>query len=171
MRTPVSTLLCALSLGCAAAPPPANPEIDMRAFLAAAHAAAEDRDARRVDEATFAAMMREPGTVVLDARSRPMVERRHVAGAVSLSLPDFTAEALARVPTDRAARVLIYCNNNFAGDPAAFPLKVPAASLNLATRVALHSYGYRNVWELAPYVDVARTTLPLEPPVRARRGG
>lgn len=166
MRTLVAAALCAASLGGAAAPPPANPEIDMRAFLAAAHAAADEREARRVDQATFVAMMRAPGTVVLDARSRAMFERRHVAGAVSLSLPDFTEETLARAIPDRDARVLIYCNNNFAGDPAAFPLKAPAASLNLATRVALHAYGYRNVWELAPYVDVARTTIPLEPRIR-----
>jgi hypothetical protein len=66
--------------------------------------------------------------------------------------------------------VLIDCNHNFAGNPAAFPLKAPAASLNLSTRVALHAYGYRNAWELAPCVDVERTTLPLEPPARARPG-
>jgi hypothetical protein len=113
-------------------------------------------------------MMREPGTVVLDARSRAMYERRHVAGAVSLSLPDFTAQTLARAIPDRATRVLIYCNNNFAGDPGAFPLKAPAASLNLSTRVALLSYGYRNVWELAPHVDVSSTTIPLAPPARSR---
>ena len=167
MRKLVPAALCAVSLGCGAAPPPTNPEIDMSAFLATAQVAAQERAARRIDEATFLAMMREPGTVVLDARSGAMYERRHVAGAVSLSLPDFTAGTLARAIPDPATRVLIYCNNNFAGDPAAFPLKAPAASLNLSTRVALLTYGYRNVWELAPYVDVARTALPLVPPVRA----
>lgn len=168
MRMLVAVALCAVSLGAGAAAPPSNPEIDMRAFLATAHDAAQEHEARRIDEATFVAMMREPGTVVLDARSRAMYERRHVAGAVSLSLPDFTAQTLARAIPDRATRVLIYCNNNFAGDPGAFPLKAPAASLNLSTRVALLSYGYRNVWELAPHVDVASTTIPLAPPARSR---
>ena len=61
----------AASMATAAAPPP-NPQIDMAGFLADAHAAARERESRRVDEATFMRMMREPGTVVIDARSRAM---------------------------------------------------------------------------------------------------
>jgi len=149
-----------------AAPPPPNPQIDMAGFLADAHAAARERESRRVDEATFMRMMREPGTVVIDARSRAMFERRHIAGAVSLSYPDFTAETLARAIPHPTTRVLIYCNNNFANDVEAFPLKVRPASLNLSTWVALRSYGYRNVYELGPYLDVRTTALPLEPAPR-----
>jgi len=145
-----------------AAPPPPNPQIDMAGFLADAHAAARERESRRVDEATFVRMMREPDTVVIDARSRAMFERRHIAGAVSLSFPDFTAETLARAIPHPTTRVLIYCNNNFASDLEAFPVKVRQASLNLSTWVALRSYGYRNVYELGPYLDVRTTALPLE---------
>ena len=159
MRTLVAAALCAASLGGAAAPPPANPEIDMHAFLAAAHAAADERESRRVDQATFVTMMREPGTVVLDARSRAMFERRHVAGAVSLSLPDFTEETLARAIPDRDARVLIYCNNNFEGAPASMPTKAVGAALNVSTFVSLHTYGYRNVYELGPAIDVKSSAL------------
>ena len=155
-----------LSASLAFAAPPPNPMIDARGFLADARAAASLRETRRVDEATFVRMMREPGTVVLDARSREMYERRHVAGAVSLSFPDFTAQSLARAIPDRNARVLIYCNNNFANDAEAFPLKALPASLNLSTWTALYSYGYRNVWELGPYVDVAATPIPLVPAPR-----
>ena len=146
-----------------AAPPPPNPQIDMAGFLADARAAARERESRRVDEATFLRMMREPGTVVIDARSRAMFERRHIAGAVSLSFPDFTAETLARAIPHRSTRVLIYCNNNFANDIEAFPVKARPASLNLSTWVALRSYGYHNVYELGPYLDVHATALPLEP--------
>jgi hypothetical protein len=146
-----------------AAPVAANREIDMAGFLSLATAAAEHRESRRVDQATFVRMMREPGTIVLDARSRPMYERRHVEGAVSLSLPDFTAATLAAAIPDPGARVLIYCNNNFANDPIPFPLKVAQASLNLSTYVALYTYGYRNVYELEPYVDVKLTPIPLVP--------
>ena len=162
MRTLVAAALCAASLGGAAAPPPANPEIDMHAFLAAAHAAADERESRRLDQATFVAMMREPGTVVLDARSRAMFERRHVAGAVSLSLPDFTEATLARAIPDRDARVLIYCNNNFRGAPVSLRSKSPAASLNISTYVALATYGYTNVYELGPLLDVKTTKLVFE---------
>ena len=155
----------AASIATAAAPPP-NPPIDMAGFLADAQAAARERESRRVDEATFLRMMREPGTVVLDARSRAMFERRHIAGAISLSFPDFTAETLARAIPHPTTRVLIYCNNNFANDVEAFPLKARPASLNLSTWVALRSYGYRNVYELGPYLDVRATALPLEPAPR-----
>ncbi|HET9340464.1 MAG TPA: hypothetical protein VFQ55_15810, partial [Casimicrobiaceae bacterium] len=67
MRPLVPTALVALSLGCGATPP-ANVEIDMRAFLATAQAAAVEHEARRIDEATFLRWRGEPGTVVLDAR-------------------------------------------------------------------------------------------------------
>ena len=168
MRALAAALSLALGLAVspAAATPPPNPRIDMAAFVDDAQAFAHERESRRVDEATFLAMMREPGTVVLDARSRAMYERRHVAGAVSLSFPDFTAETLARAIPDSATRVLIYCNNNFANDAEAFPLKASAASLNLSTWVALRSYGYRNVYELGPYLDAATTALPLVPAPR-----
>jgi rhodanese-related sulfurtransferase len=161
-------LALAFAAALAAAAPPPNPQIDARAFVDDARAAARMRESRRVDEATFVRMMREPGTVVLDARSAAMYARRHVEGAVSLSLPDFTEATLARAIPDRRTRVLIYCNNNFANDDEAFPLKVRPASLNLPTRTALYSYGYRDVWELGPYVDVATTPIPLVPAPRAR---
>jgi len=62
---------------------------------------------------------------------------------------------------DRNARILIYCNNNFVGDERAFASKSANASLNLSTYIALYSYGYRNVYELAPLLDVATTQLKL----------
>lgn len=58
--------------------PPANPAIDMRGHLTLAQAAALHRESRRVSEAEFLRFSTEPGTVVLDARSRPMYERLHV---------------------------------------------------------------------------------------------
>jgi len=63
---------------------------------------------------------------------------------------------------DRNDRIFIYCNNNFTGDEAAFPLKRADASLNLSTFIALDSYGYRNVYELGPRLDVADSRLPFE---------
>ena len=63
--------------------------------------------------------------------------------------------------TDTTARILIYCNNNFVGAPGAMPTKAAPASLNLSTFATLYGYGYRNVYELAPLLDVAETRLPL----------
>jgi len=40
---------------------------------------------------------------------------------------------------------------------------MPSASLNVSTYISLYTYGYRNVWELGPLLDVHKTKLPLEP--------
>jgi hypothetical protein len=55
--------------------------------------------------------------------------------------------------------VLIYCNNNFEGAPASMPVKAVSAALNVSTFVSLHSYGYRNVYELGPAIDVRHSKL------------
>lgn len=39
------------------------------------------------------------------------------------------------------------------------PVKAIASALNLSTFVSLHAYGYRNVYELGPAIDVRRSTL------------
>ena len=137
----------------------ANEHIDFARYLTIAHGADVVREPRRLTEDDFAAAMRVPGTVLLDARSADKYRERHLAGAVSLPFTDFTADALARVIPTTTTRVLIYCNNNFAGDDRAFPSKAAPASLNISTYIALVTYGYENVWELGPYLDVATSTL------------
>lgn len=104
-------------------------------------------------------MAAEPGTVVLDARSERLFRLRHLEGAVNLSLPEFTAATLARVIPTTDTRVLIYCNNNFVGLPESMPVKAATMPLNFNTHVSLHTYGYRNVYELAPAVDSKETRL------------
>jgi hypothetical protein len=140
--------------------PPANPAIDMAGHLRVSAEAARHRHARRVSEAEFIHLSRQPGTVILDARSGEKYAELHVKGAVNLSFPDITVESLRRLIPDRATRILIYCNNNFREVPA-FPRKIASASLNLSTFIALYDYGYRNVYELAPLVDVETTRLDL----------
>jgi len=98
-----------------------------------------------------------------------MFQRLHIRGAINLSFPDFTAETLARTIPAKTTHVLIYCNNNFHGSPSAFPAKALGAALNISTFVALHTYGYDNVYELGPLLEVATTRLELaglEAPVR-----
>jgi phage shock protein E len=102
---------------------------------------------------------REPGTVVLDARSERLYRLRHIDGAVNLSFPEFTAEILAAIIPTRETRVLIYCNNNFEGAPDSMPTKAIGAALNVSTFVSLYTYGYRNVYELGPAIDVKRSAL------------
>ena len=146
----------------AQSPAPRNPQIDYDAFARNVAEVRALREERRITEAEFIRMAAEPGTVVLDARSERLFRLRHVRGAVNLSFPEFTAETLARVIPTPATRVLIYCNNNFEGAPASMPLKAVSSALNVSTFVSLHSYGYRNVYELGPAIDVARSQLAFE---------
>jgi len=139
-----------------------NPAIDQGAYLRVVGDALGHRAGRRLSEAEFIRMSREPGTIVLDARSQARFEQLHVAGAINLSFPDIAIESLVRVLPDKDARILIYCNNNFSGAESAFPSKLPSASLNLPTYVALYDYGYRNVYELGPLIDVAASAPAFE---------
>jgi len=153
------TTASATAASAAAAGTLANPAIDADGYLRIAAEAAQHRAARRLTEDAFIAMSREPGTVILDARSREKYDELHIRGAVHLAFPDITVESLARVLPDRNARILIYCNNNFANAPGPFPAKLPRAALNLSTYVALYTYGYRNVWELGPFLDARATRI------------
>ena len=136
-----------------------NPNIDMQGYLKAAADAASYRESRRLTEDEFIAMSREPGTIILDARSKEKYDMLHIKDAVNLSFPDITVESLKRVLPDRDARILIYCNNNFVGEQNAFPTKKAVASLNISTYIALYSYGYRNVYELGPLLDINKSRL------------
>ena len=138
-----------------------NPAIDMGGFLDVARDAAAHRETRRLTEDQFLAMMAEPGTIVLDARSADRYAMRHVRGAVNLPFPDIAIDSVGAVLPDKDARILIYCNNNFTGNESAFATKSARASLNLSTYIALHTYGYTNVYELEPLLDVKTTKLDL----------
>ena len=155
----LAVLACTALHAPAATPAPRNDRIDYAAFAKDVAAVGRLREARRVSEAEFIRMAREPGTLVLDARSERLYKLRHVAGAVNLSLPEFTQATLARVIPSRDTRVLIYCNNNFTGAPESLPLKAASAALNLSTFVSLHAYGYRNVYELGPAIEFKSTKL------------
>jgi phage shock protein E len=139
----------------------ANPLIDYTAFQDAVLKTGPIRAQRRLTEAQFKEKMRETGAVLFDARSGPMFARLHIAGAVNLSYPDFTEERLAKIIPTKDTLVLIYCNNNFLGSPVAMASKTASASLNVSTYVTLNSYGYTNIYELGPLLDVKTTVLPL----------
>jgi hypothetical protein len=138
-----------------------NPYIDPEEFLRLAERVVAARDERRLSESSFARLALRPGTVVLDARSHSFFEQLHLRGARSLPYTEFTAETLARIVPDFDTPILIYCNNNFVGAENEFATKAPPAALNLATWVSLYAYGYENVWELAPLVDIRATKLQL----------
>ena len=143
--------------------------IDYPGFLQNAEAVGKLRKERRVTEAEFIRMAKEPGTIVLDARGDAKFAMFHIKGARHLSLPDVTAEELAKIIPDKTTRVLIYCNNNFLNEPNAMPAKAMTASLNLYTFNTLYSYGYTNVYELGPLIDVKKSALTFEGSLPARK--
>ena len=138
-----------------------NPSIDMKGYLRIAAEAAEHREKRRLSENDFIRISNQPNVIILDARSKQKFEELHIKGAVNLSFPDITVESLATVLPDKKATILIYCNNNFENAEDAFPRKMASASLNLSTYISLYTYGYRNVYELGPLLDVKTTKLDL----------
>lgn len=140
----------------------ANPSIDMDAHLRLSIEAARQRETHRLTEEAFERMSREPGTLVLDARSKEKYDELHVRGAIHLSFPDITVDSLARTIPVKTTRVLIYCNNNFRNAQGPFPTKLAPASLNLSTYITLYIYGYRNVYELGPLIDLKASTLDFE---------
>jgi phage shock protein E len=140
----------------------ANPQMDYAAHLALMQKAMAIRKDRRLTEERFLEMAAEPGVIVLDARSADKYRRRHIKGAISLPFTDFNEGSLAKVIPAKDTKVLIYCNNNFRGDELAFASKAVRASLNIDTFTSLVGYGYTNVWELGPNLDVKATKVPFE---------
>ena len=136
-----------------------NPAIDMEGYLRVSTEAAKHRELRRLSEDEFIRMSREPETIILDARSREKYDELHIKGAINLSFSDIAVESLKRTLPDQNTRVLIYCNNNFRGAEGPFPTKLATASLNLSTYIALYNYGYRNVYELGPLIDMKSSKL------------
>ena len=163
--------------------------VNFNDFKSLVSAVERHREQRLVDLDTFLRMRKEPNTLVLDSRSDFRFGRKHLAGAKHLSFPDFTVQNLRTLIPDTATRILIYCNNNFDGDPVDFATKMAPRfddepqlvetqilsnrkpvmlALNIPTYVNLYGYGYTNVYELAELVNVDDPRINFEGSVVAR---
>ena len=136
-----------------------NRLIDYDTFLAHAADVGRLRAERRVTEQQFLEMAAQPGTIIFDARSDDKYQKLHIKGARHLSFPEITEPDLAKVFPAKSTRILIYCNNNFLNAPESFASKAPSASLNIHTFNTLINYGYTNVYELGPLLDVRKTRI------------
>ena len=161
MKTFLLTLFFGVSSVLAADQIP-NPLIDYPEFQKIVASSASEREAHRLTEQRFVEAMADKKAVLLDARTASKYELRHIRGAINLPFTDFTAESLAKVIPAKDTKILIYCNNNFGGSPVAFASKAPSASLNISTYTSLRSYGYTNIFELGPLLDVRTTSIPFE---------
>jgi phage shock protein E len=139
-----------------------NRLIDYNTFLASAGEVGRLRDAHRVTEEQFIDMSAATGTVIFDARSTDRYNRIHIKGARHLDFSEITEAELAKVFPAKSTRILIYCNNNFLNAPNNFATKAAPASLNIHTFNTLYNYGYTNVYELGPLLDIQKTKLQFE---------
>lgn len=148
-------LAAALLLAAASAGPAQtrNPQIDYAGFQQLTGKVSTYREGRLLSWSEFEKLARQPGTLLLDARSADAYTAGHIKGAVNLPFTDFTAESLARVIGNRDRQILIYCNNNFANDEPPVQRKAIELALNIQTFINLVGYGYPNVWELNEVVD------------------
>ncbi len=139
-----------------------NRLIDYDGFMKNAAEVAKLREKNRVTEEQFIKMAAEPNTVIYDARNDAKFAMLHVKGAKHLDLTSTSAEDLAKLFPDKSVRILIYCNNNFLNEPAALISKAAPASLNIYTFNTLYTYGYTDVYELGPLLDINKTKIPFE---------
>jgi phage shock protein E len=139
-----------------------NDLIDYRGFRSIVDEAEDVRESKRLTESEFLAAMSDENTILLDARSATWFAQRHLVGAVNLPFTDWTEASLAKIIPQKETKILIYCNNNFLGSPTAFATKSAPASLNLVSYTNLVAYGYTDVYELGPLLDVNDTVLPFE---------
>lgn len=139
-----------------------NRLIDYGAFKKIVVQSGQERETRRLTEEQFIAMSNDQNVVLLDARSESRYALRHIKGAKNLPFTEFTESSLSAVIPNKDTKIVIYCNNNFEGSPAAFAAKMPAASLNLSTYTSLKAYGYNNIYELGPLLNISTTKIPFE---------
>ena len=160
MKTTFLILLAGISSTLAADKIP-NRLIDYREFQKIVAESASERESHRLTEPQFIAAMADKSAVLLDARTASKFDLRHIRSAVSLPFTDFTAETLAKIIPTKDTKILIYCNNNFLGSPISLASKAPSASLNISTYTSLRAYGYTNIYELGPLLNVRTTVIPF----------
>jgi rhodanese-related sulfurtransferase len=150
-----------LALAIHAQPQIENPQINYAQFKEIVLRGEAARELNRLSEAAFLEALESGEYVLLDARSAANFKLRHVQGAVNLPFTEFAEETLREVIPSQDSKILIYCNNNFAGSPVSMMLKMAPASLNVHTQASLRAYGYENIFELGPYLNVNKTILPF----------
>ena len=132
-----------------------SPLIDYSGFKDLTGEVQPYRSTRLISMADFKARAARGDGLLLDARSAAAFKAGHIAGAVNLPLPDFTAEALAEVIGSNPDReILIYCNNNFTNNHRPVVTKALPLALNIQTFINLYGYGYKNIYELGEAVDM-----------------
>ena len=108
-------------------------KVDFDAFELLAREVKEHRKNRLVSLNEFLSMSKEKNTIILDARSTEMYNRKHIKGAIHLDFAEFSQAGLAVLIASMDTRILIYCNNNFAS-PSFRDLQLPDAFVTKGLR-------------------------------------
>lgn len=133
-----------------------SPLIDFDGYGALTSEVRDYRMDRLVSLDDFNQRLAKKDVLLLDARSAQAFAEGHIAGAVNLPLPDFTASTLAAVIGANPDReILIYCNNNFTDNRRPIETKSRPLALNIQTFINLYGYGYKNVYELGEAVKTS----------------
>lgn len=139
----------------------------------------KQRENHLVSLDVFLKMSKEENVVILDSRSDFRFNRKHLKGAIHLDFTDFTQDNLLQLIPDTNTKILIYCNNNFDGDPIDFASKMAKPktnietqilsnrkpimlALNIPTHINLSGYGYKNIYELNELVNVNDPRITFE---------
>ncbi len=139
----------------------------------------KQREKRLISLDVFLKMSKEENVVILDSRSDFRFNRKHLKGAIHLDFTDFTQDNLFKLIPDTNTKILIYCNNNFDGDPIDFASKMAKPknnfetqilsnrkpvmlALNIPTHINLYGYGYKNIYELDELVNVNDLRITFE---------
>ncbi len=136
-----------------------NPLIDYNHFKSIVIKKNTVREPKRLTESQFIKAIQSKDYILLDARSLKNYNLRHIQGAINLPFTEFDKKSLEKIIPNLNSKILIYCNNNFKGSPVSFEPKAPAASLNLSTQINLQAYGYNNVFELGPLLNIKTTKI------------
>lgn len=139
-----------------------NKNISYKKFLDNAIKIEPYRKKRRINVEQFIQYSKEKNTIILDTRSRKNYLKIHIKGAKHLSFTEFDVKSLLKIIPNKNTRILIYCNNNFDTTNPALYSKLKGASLNIPTFIHLNTYGYKNVYELGPVVNLEKTKLTFE---------
>jgi len=136
--------------------------IDYQGFNDLTNEVEQYRQQRIVSTAEFNKLAKQPGTIILDTRSKSAFDAKHVKGAIHLNFSDFSESKLSKIIPTKRTKVLIYCNNNFLGDQLHFAGKAAPLALNIPTFINLYGYGYQNIYELGELLDIGKTTEQAE---------
>lgn len=99
-----------------------------------------DDFAKELDLDGFAALQKQPNTVVIDVRSKDSFDYEHIKGSINAPLTDLTEKTLPTLAPDTAAPVVLVCHDSFG------PSRMISATMQAYP--VLKAAGYTQIYRL-----------------------